>query len=89
MNQSTNTPERLEKIIRTTAVELGLTCASSTNPLPGSAIKAHGIPNTLSQAWYLGRAVHLARRNKASYVDAIVSLTFRATVSLFFETCLS
>ncbi|KAM4066229.1 hydantoinase/oxoprolinase domain-containing protein [Hirsutella rhossiliensis] len=68
---STNSPERLEKIIRTTAVELGLTCAASTNPLPGSAIKAHGIPNTLSLAWYLGRAVHLAKRNKASYVDAI------------------
>ncbi|PNY21208.1 Hydantoin utilization protein A [Tolypocladium capitatum] len=68
---STDTPIRLEKIMRTTAVELGLTCASGTNPLPGSAIKEYGVPNTLSQAWYLGRAVHLAQRNKASYVDAI------------------
>ncbi|PHH87207.1 hypothetical protein CDD83_9183 [Cordyceps sp. RAO-2017] len=68
---STDTPIRLEKLIRNTAVELGLTCASSSNPLPGSAIKAHGVPNTLSQAWYLGRAVHQARRNKTSYVDAI------------------
>ncbi|POR39400.1 Hydantoin utilization protein A [Tolypocladium paradoxum] len=73
---STDTPVRLEKVMRTTAVELGLTCASGTNPLPGSAIKEYGVPNTLSQAWYLGRAVHLAMRNKASYVDAIVRKTW-------------
>lgn len=61
--------------MRTAAVELGLSCASGTSPLPGSVIKEYGVPNTLSQAWYLGRAVHLARRRKASYVDAIVSRT--------------
>ncbi|KJZ78657.1 hypothetical protein HIM_02048 [Hirsutella minnesotensis 3608] len=67
----TDSPQRLEKIMRTTAVELGLTCASCPRPLPGSAIKTHGLPNTVSQAWYLGRAVHMARRTKTSYVDAI------------------
>ncbi|ESU07083.1 hypothetical protein FGSG_01733 [Fusarium graminearum PH-1] len=41
------------------------------NPLPGSVIKSHGVPNTVSQAWYLGRAVHNARRKKTSYVEAI------------------
>ncbi|KAJ6440556.1 hydantoinase [Purpureocillium lavendulum] len=67
----TDTPVRLEKLMRNTAVELGLTCASSSHPLPGSTIKAAAVQNTISQAWYLGRAVAMARRKKANYVDAI------------------
>ncbi|KAM0552639.1 hypothetical protein ACHAPJ_007736 [Fusarium lateritium] len=68
---STDTPIRLESLLRTAVIELGLGCAVCANPLPGSVIKSHGVPNTVSQAWYLGRAVHNARRNKTSYVDAI------------------
>ncbi|KAH7153466.1 hypothetical protein EDB81DRAFT_791447 [Dactylonectria macrodidyma] len=68
---NTDSPVRLENILRTTAIELGLGCAVCANPLPGSAVKSHGVPNTLSLAWYLGRAVHMARRKKTSYVDAI------------------
>ncbi|PHH71945.1 hypothetical protein CDD80_4891 [Ophiocordyceps camponoti-rufipedis] len=52
----TETPYHLEKLIRTASVEMGLSCASSPNPLPASAIKTHSVPNTMSQAWYLGRA---------------------------------
>lgn len=37
-------------------------------------MKRATIPNTLSQSWYLGRAVHQARRAKTSYTEAIVSL---------------
>ncbi|KAF5571065.1 Hydantoin utilization A [Fusarium phyllophilum] len=68
---STDNPIRLESLLRTTVIELGLGCAVCANPLPGSVIKSHGVPNTVSQAWYLGRAVHNARRKKTSYVDAI------------------
>ncbi|PHH59956.1 hypothetical protein CDD81_2355 [Ophiocordyceps australis] len=68
---NTDSPLRLERLMRASAIELGLACASSSNPLTGAIVKAYGVPNTLSQAWYLGRAVHLARRNKTSYVDAI------------------
>ncbi|KAL0783434.1 hypothetical protein CaCOL14_001340 [Colletotrichum acutatum] len=68
---SSDTPVRLERFLRTAAIELGLGCAVCARPLPGSAIKSHGVPNTLSQAWYLGRAVHMARKRKSSYVDAI------------------
>lgn len=59
--------------MRTTAIELGLGCAVCANPLSGAAIKSHGIPNSMSLAWYLGRAIHIAKRLKRSYVDAIVS----------------
>ncbi|KAL7914076.1 hypothetical protein GGI35DRAFT_475910 [Trichoderma velutinum] len=68
---STDTPERLETILRTTAIELGLSCAACSTPLSGSVVKQYGIPNTLSQTWYLGRAIHQARRRKTSYIDAI------------------
>ncbi|KAH6609812.1 hypothetical protein Trco_003158 [Trichoderma cornu-damae] len=68
---STDTPERLEAILRTTAIELGLGCAACSTPLPGSIVKQYSVPNTLSQTWYLGRAIHQARRRKTSYIDAI------------------
>ncbi|KAG6358264.1 hypothetical protein INS49_014148 [Diaporthe citri] len=66
-----DTPIRLERFLRTAAIELGLGCAVCARPLPGSAVKSHGVPNTVSQAWYLGRAVHMARRRKSDYIDAI------------------
>ncbi|KAF5026731.1 hypothetical protein F66182_1149 [Fusarium sp. NRRL 66182] len=68
---NTDTPTRLESLLRTSVIELGLGCAVCANPLPGSVIKSHGVPNTISLAWYLGRAVHKARRSKTSYIDAI------------------
>ncbi|RSL84190.1 hypothetical protein CEP52_016504 [Fusarium oligoseptatum] len=71
MQQNADSPVRLESILRNTAIELGLGCAVCANPLSGAAIKSHGVPNTLSLAWYLGRAVHAARRKKSSYIDAI------------------
>ncbi|KAJ3469968.1 hypothetical protein MRS44_000067 [Fusarium solani] len=63
---------RTHVILELTVSECGLTCcAVCANPLSGAAIKSHGVPNTLSLAWYLGRAVHAARRKKSSYIDAI------------------
>lgn len=70
-----DSPIRVERLLRTTAVELGLGCAVCARPLPGDAIKKYGVPNTISQAWYLGRAVHLARGNKSSLTDAIFATT--------------
>ncbi|EFY86007.1 hydantoinase/oxoprolinase, putative [Metarhizium acridum CQMa 102] len=66
-----DSPKRLETICRNAAVELGLTCACGTNPISGDMAKTIAVPNTLSQSWYLGRAVHQARRAKTSYTDAI------------------
>lgn len=60
-------------MLRTQAIELGLSCAACSAPLPGSVVKEYGIPNSLSLTWYLGRAIHQARRRKTSYIDAIVS----------------
>ncbi|KAH8591720.1 putative hydantoinase/oxoprolinase [Bisporella sp. PMI_857] len=69
-----DSPTRLEEILRTTAIELGLACTVSSRPMPGSLIKSQGVPNTVSLAWHLGRAVHSARRKNFSYVDAIFNV---------------
>ncbi|KAK0662847.1 hypothetical protein DIS24_g1766 [Lasiodiplodia hormozganensis] len=34
----------------------------------------HGVPNTISQAWYIGRAVHMARKLKSNHIDAIFAV---------------
>ncbi|KEF52543.1 uncharacterized protein A1O9_11385 [Exophiala aquamarina CBS 119918] len=66
---------RLEKMLRQIAIELGLGIAISARPLPGPVIRDYTVPNTVSQAWYLGRAIHLARKAKTSYIQAIFETT--------------
>ncbi|KAB5523996.1 putative hydantoinase/oxoprolinase, partial [Coniochaeta sp. 2T2.1] len=73
--QHADSPTRVERLLRTAAVELGLGCAACSRPLEASIIKKYAMPNTISQAWYLGRAVHLARRNKTKLTDAIFDTT--------------
>lgn len=58
---------------RQTCIELGNSTAAAARPLRGDVIKKYSVPNTLSQAWYLGRAVHLARQSKMDFIEAIVS----------------
>jgi DUF917 family protein len=60
-------------MLRTQCVDLGLSIAISATPLTGKAIKQYAIPNTVSQAWYIGRAIHRARKSKINLVNAIVS----------------
>ncbi|XDG10198.1 hypothetical protein ABKA04_009813 [Annulohypoxylon sp. FPYF3050] len=68
-------PNRVESVLRTTAVELGLGCAVCARPLNGDVIRKYVVENTVSQAWYLGRAVHQARKYKRNLTDAIFSNT--------------
>ncbi|KAJ5980235.1 hypothetical protein N7481_007533 [Penicillium waksmanii] len=70
---------RVETMLRTQCVDLGLMAAVSCTPLSGRAIKQYAIPNTVSQAWYIGRAVHKAQKSKENLIDAIV----RSLVSVF------
>ena len=65
---------RVEGMLRTACIELGNATGTAGRPLSGEVMKKYAIPNTLSQAWYLGRAVYLARQNKIDFIDAIVSL---------------
>lgn len=60
-------------MLRTQCVDLGLSIAISATPLDGKVIKQYAIPNTVSQAWYIGRAIHRARKSKSNLVNSIVS----------------
>ncbi|EEP81448.1 conserved hypothetical protein [Uncinocarpus reesii 1704] len=66
---------KVENMLRAVCIELGLNTAVAATPLPGPAIKKYAVPNTVSQAWYLGRAVHMARRSKSSVTKAIFDTT--------------
>jgi DUF917 family protein len=75
---------------RNQCVELGLKVALSTSPLTGEVTKKYIVPNTISQAWYIGRAVHRAQRLKTNMVQAIVFTLFptfvlKSTISLIIQ----
>ncbi|OAL35225.1 hypothetical protein AYO20_05479 [Fonsecaea nubica] len=67
--------KRVEALIRTTCIELGNSTAAAARPLSGKVLKDYAVPNTVSQAWYLGRAVHLARESKIDFIEAISNIT--------------
>jgi DUF917 family protein len=71
--QAAESYRKVEGIIRTACIELGNSTATAGRPLTADIIKQYGIPNTVSQAWYLGRAVHLARQEKIDFIKAVVS----------------
>lgn len=66
---------KLEGMLRTTCVELGNAVGVTGRPLSGKIMKEFAIPNTLSQAWFLGRAVYLARQRKIDIIQAIGNVT--------------
>lgn len=61
-------------MLRSLCTDLGLKIAFSCAPLAGDVIKRYAIPNTVSQAWYIGRAIHQARKSKKNIIQAIVSM---------------
>ena len=60
-------------MLRFQCTDLGLKVACSPAPLTGDVIKQYAVPNTVSQAWYFGRAIHQARKSKKNIIQAIVS----------------
>lgn len=60
-------------MLRSQCIDLGLKVAVSPTPLTGDVIRRYAIPNTISQAWYIGRAIHQARKSKSNIIEAIVS----------------
>lgn len=65
--------KKVESLIRNTCIEMGNSTGTAGRPLEGKIIKKYTVTNTISQAWYLGRAVHLARQTKLDFIEAIVS----------------
>lgn len=61
-------------MLRSLCTDLGLKIAFSCAPLTSDMIKRYAIPNTISQAWYIVRAIHQARNSKKNIIQAIVSM---------------
>lgn len=66
---------KVEGMIRTACIELGNATGAAAAPFSGKQIKNYAVPNTVSQAWYLGKAVHLARKTKLDFIQAIGGIT--------------
>ncbi|EFW17537.1 hypothetical protein D8B26_000238 [Coccidioides posadasii str. Silveira] len=66
---------KIETMLRAICIDLGLNTAVSATPLTGDVVKKYAVPNTVSQAWYLGRAIHMARRCKTDVIKAIFDTT--------------
>lgn len=70
-------------MLRSECIDLGLSVAVSAKPLPGDVIKKYVVPNTVSQSWYIGRAIHRARKSKTDIIKAIVRPSFHS-ICLFY-----
>ena len=65
---------KVEKIHRKAGLELGLFSQLAIAPLTVKEVKEVGTLGTTSLAWYIGRAVFQARREKRDIMKAIVSI---------------
>lgn len=65
---------KLEKIHRKAGQELGLFSQMVIPPISVRDVKRVGTLGTTSLAWYIGRAVYLARQQNTSITKAIVRL---------------
>lgn len=65
---------KLEKIHRKAGQEIGLFSQMVIPPLTVKDTKRVGTLGTTSLAWYIGRAVYLAKQQNTSIMKAIVSL---------------
>lgn len=73
MSAESNT--KVEGLLRTACIEMGNSTAVAGRPLTGDVIRDFAVPNTVSQSWFLGRAVHLARQTKLDFIEAINEVT--------------
>ncbi len=68
-----NTNRDVEDILRAICVKMGQAAGISLGALTGHQVKHHAAQRSISLAWYLGRAVHLARSEKRDIADSILS----------------
>ncbi|MCJ1468849.1 hypothetical protein MMC07_007479 [Pseudocyphellaria aurata] len=71
---SADSNKRVESLLRSACIELGNAAAVATKPLSGAVVKQYAIQNTLSQAWYLGRAFCQAGKKKTDVVEEIFKI---------------
>lgn len=70
---------RFENIVRAGCIELGLYTAVSMAPLKTDVVEKYCCLGVLSLAWFMGRAICLARQRKKNVVRALVSIIVQNT----------
>ena len=70
-----NTPDDvwLERIARSVVVAMGAAAGLATQPMRGSFVKRAAVPNTITQALNLGRAVLHAHQTNADPVQTVIN----------------
>jgi uncharacterized protein len=68
-------PQHLERLARTLAIEMGGTAGMALAPMTGVELKRTAIPRSLSVARDVGDAVRVARRRHADPIAALLSAT--------------
>ena len=67
------TNAELEKELRRLSIDHGMAMSISPRPLTGKEVRDTMVLHSLSQAWYIGRAVAVAKYKCGSVLDAMVS----------------
>ncbi len=65
-----DTPRRFEDVVRALTTELGL-CAAFAGTLTGHAVREYTCHRTVSQTWFIGRAIQMARLEKTSLLSKL------------------
>jgi len=63
----------LEKELRQLSIDHGMAMSISPRPLTGKEVKDTMVLHSLSQAWYIGRAIAIGKYHGGSVLDALVS----------------
>lgn len=71
--------DRLERLLRCLCIELGMFTASALS-ISGTNLHQYTCHDTVSQAWFLGRAILCARQDKKNVVDSLVIAIPHATI---------
>lgn len=65
----------LERFARSAAVDMGAGAGLATAPMPAGFLSTHAIPDTVTQALTIGRAIEDARARRRDVVDAVLTAT--------------
>ncbi|KAH8896141.1 putative hydantoinase/oxoprolinase [Thozetella sp. PMI_491] len=65
-----DSPTRLERLLRGLSVELGLSCAFALSMVAAN-FKKYSCHHTVSECWYIGRAIFVARQRKQDIMQSL------------------
>ncbi|KAI1611072.1 beta subunit of N-methylhydantoinase A/acetone carboxylase [Exophiala viscosa] len=69
---SADSAQRMENFLRQAAVELGHSALFAMT-IPGRSVREYCCHGVMSQAWYVGRQIYLARQKNNNVLEAVVS----------------